>query len=340
MLNTLRKMQLQKLLALGALILLYVFFTFFGREFTSMPTTLAILSRSYFVGFLAIGVTFVIITGGIDLSIGTVMMCSAVIGGLLFSRHDVPLLVCLLVMVLVGTAFGTINALLVTKLRLPPFIATLGVMMVSTGLGSIITNVQTQTFPLPLGDNPNAWFARVFIRNGDIPMGVLFLAGYLIITLIILKKTKLGRYTYAIGSNEEAVRLSGVHASNWKMIPYIISGFSAGLASIFFAAAYFVMTPGTGQGFELDAIAATVIGGTSLSGGIGSVTGTIIGVFIMSVLAVGLVSMGFAAPYQVFLAGVVVIGAVYLDIQRTAKANQVKKKRKKRQPQNKGGNLK
>ncbi|MCL2202136.1 MAG: ABC transporter permease [Oscillospiraceae bacterium] len=327
MIDTLKKIQLQKLLALGALILLYAFFAIFGRDFVSMPSTLAILSRSYFVGFLAIGVTFVIITGGIDLSIGTVMMCAAVIGGLLFSRLGVPLWLCLVIMILIGTTFGTLNGLLVTKLKLPPFIATLGMMMVSTGLGSIITNVQTQTFPLPLGDGPNAWFARVFIRSGDIPMGVFFLAGYLIITLIVLKKTKLGRYTYAIGSNEEAVRLSGVHASNWKMIPYIISGFSAGLASIFFAAAYFVMTPGTGQGFELDAIAAVVIGGTSLSGGVGSVTGTVIGVFIMSVLAVGLVSLGLAPPWQVFLAGVVVIGAVFLDIQRTSRANQVKKEK-------------
>ena len=326
MIDFVKKVQLQKLMALGALILLYVFFTIFGRGFNSMPMTLAILSRSYFVGFLAIGVTFVIITGGIDLSIGTVMMCAAVIGGLLF-RLGVPLWLCLVIMILIGTTFGTVNALLVTKLKLPPFIATLGMMMVSAGLGSIITNVQAQTFPSPMGGGENAWFARVFIRSGDLPTGVFFLAAYLLITLIILKKTKLGRYTYAIGSNEEAVRLSGVHASNWKMLPYIISGFSAGLASIFFAAAYFVITPGIGQGFELDAIAATVIGGTSLSGGVGSVTGTIIGVFIMSVLAVGLVSMDLPTPYQVFLAGVVVIGAVFLDIQRTNKANQVKKEK-------------
>jgi len=326
MVDFVKRVQLQKLMALGALILLYVFFSIFGRGFNSMPMTLAILSRSYFVGFLAIGVTFVIITGGIDLSIGTVMMCSAVIGGFLF-RNGVPLWLCLLIMILIGTTFGVVNALLVTKLKLPPFIATLGMMMVSAGLGSIVTNVQAQTFPSPMGGGENAWFARVFIRDGDLPTGVFFLAGYLIITLIILKKTKLGRYTYAIGSNEEAVRLSGVNASNWKMLPYIISGFSAGLASIFFAAAYFVITPGIGQGFELDAIAATVIGGTSLAGGVGSVTGTIIGVFIMSVLAVGLVSMNLPTPYQVFLAGVVVIGAVFMDIQRTNKANQVKKEK-------------
>jgi ribose transport system permease protein len=317
-------MQLQKLMALASLVILYLFFSYFGRNFVTVPTTLNILAQSYFVGFLAIGVTFVIITGGIDLSIGTVMICSALVGGELFRRHDVPLWICLGVMVLVGTAFGFVNGFLVTKLRLPPFIATLGIMMVSMGLGSIITNVQSRSFPTIL--EPDAWFARLFLRSeGNFPMGALFLGGYLIISHIVLKKTKLGRYVYAIGSNEEAVRLSGVNASRWKWAAHTISGFSAGIASIFFAAAYTVMVPGGGQGFELSAIAAAVIGGTSLSGGVGSVTGTIIGVFIMSTLTNGLVSMGLPAPYQVFFTGVVVIGAVFLDIQRTTKANQVKK---------------
>ena len=321
--DIIRKMQLQKLLALGALILLYLFFAWQGRAFVSVPTTLAILSRSYFVGFLAIGVTFVIITGGIDLSIGTVMMCSALVGGLLFSEYNFPLWLCLIIMILVGTTFGILNGLLVTKLKLPPFIATLGMMLVSMGLGSILTNVRAQNFPTLLGDH--AWFVRMFLRTeGNIPTGAFFLAGYLIITFIILKKTKLGRYTYAIGSNEEAVRLSGVNVNRWKMSAYIISGLSAGIASIFFGAAYTVMTPGTGQGFELDAIAAAVIGGTSLSGGVGSVTGTIIGVFIMSTLSAGLVSIGLRAPYQVFFTGIVVIGAVWLDIQRTNRANRVR----------------
>jgi len=324
MLDIIRKMQLQKLLALGALILLYLFFAWQGRAFVSISTTLAILSRSYFVGFLAIGVTFVIITGGIDLSIGTVMICSALVGGLLFTEHNFPLWLCLIIMIFVGAAFGVLNGLLVTKLKLPPFIATLGMMMVSMGLGSILTNVRAQTFPGFFGDN--AWFVRTFLRTeGNIPTGAFFLAGYLVITFIILQKTKLGRYTYAIGSNEEAVRLSGVNVNRWKMYSYIISGFSAGIASIFFAATYAVVMPGTGQGFELDAIAAAVIGGTSLAGGVGSVTGTVIGIFIMSTLAVGLVSIGLRAPYQVFFTGIVVIGAVWLDIQRTKRANRVRK---------------
>ena len=319
----LKKIQPEKLLAFGALIILYVFFAFMGRGFVSVPTTLNILSSSYFVGFLAIGVTFVIITGGIDLSIGTVMMFSALMGGYFYRQVGIPLWICLILVVLMGTTFGLFNGLMVTKLKLPPFISTLGTMMVAAGLGSILTNTRAQTYPTFL--EADAWFGRVFLRIGNFPTAAVWLLGFFILASIVLKKTKLGRYTYAIGSNEEAVRLSGIKASNWKCMVYVISGFCAGIAGIFWAAAYTTVTPGQGQGDELQAIAAVVIGGTSLSGGVGSLTGTIIGVFIMSVLRMGLMSMGLPAPFQVFFTGLVVIGAVLLDIQRTKRSNQVKK---------------
>ena len=321
----LKKIQLEKLLAFGALIILCVFFTFTGRGFASWPTVLNILASSYFIGFLAIGVTFVIITGGIDLSIGTVMMCSALIGGFLYQNGEgLPLWICLIIIVLIGTTFGAFNGLMVTKLGLPPFISTLGTMMVSAGVGSIVTNVQAQRFPSPIG---GGWFGRVFLRIENFPTGAVWLFAFFILAIIVLNKTKLGRYTFAIGSNEEAVRLSGVKASNWKCIAYIISGFCAGLGGIFHAAAFTTITPGTGQGVELQAIAAVVIGGTSLAGGVGSLTGTLIGVFIMSVLRIGLTQMGLPAPIQVFFTGIVVIGAVLLDIQRTKRSNQVKRER-------------
>ena len=323
MADRLKNFQFTKLLALGALVILYIIFAIFGRNFVSIPTTLNILSASYFVGFLAIGVTFVIITGGIDLSIGAVMIAAALVGGELFRVHELPLWVALIAMVGTGTLFGLANGLMVTRLKLPPFIATLGTMMVALGLGSIITNSTTRRFPTIL--DPEAWFGRVFLRTGNFPTGALFLLGFFIIAFILLNKTKFGRYVFAIGSNEEAVRLSGVNAANWKCLAFVFCGFSAGVASIFFAAAYLTIVPNTGNGFELEAIAAVVIGGTSLAGGVGSLTGTIIGVFIMSTLRVGLVSMGLPAPYQVFFSGLVVIGAVLLDIQRTKKANQVKK---------------
>jgi len=325
--NSLGKIQMDKFYALaaliGALILLIIFFSIFGRGFNSLATVLNIFASSYFIGFLAIGVTFVIITGGIDLSIGTVMMSSALIGGLLYDNgNGLPLLLCLIIMVVIGAVFGLFNGLMVTKLDLPPFIATLGTMMVAAGFGSIVTNVQAQRFPSPIGDS---WFITTFFRVGNFPVGAIWLFAFFIIALIVLNKTKLGRYTYAIGSNEEAVRLSGVKASNWKCIAYVISGLCAGMGAIFHAAAFTTITPGTGQGVELQAIAAVVIGGTSLKGGTGSLTGTLIGVFFMSVLRIGLTQMGFAAAIQVFFTGIVVIGAVLLDIQRTKRANQVKK---------------
>jgi ribose transport system permease protein len=323
--DLIKRFQLQKLLAMGALVILYVFFAFFGNNFMTVPTTLNILGASYFVGFLAIGVTFVIITGGIDLSIGTVMMTSSLIAGVLHNNHGVPLWICLIVMVLAGTLFGLFNGILVTRLKLPPFIATLGTMMISMGLGSIITNITTQRFP-GLISPEGGWFTRLFIRTeANFPSGAVFLLVFFIIMTIVLKRTKIGRYIYAIGSNEEAVRLSGIKAHNWKGVAYIISGFCAGVAAVFYSAMYLTIVPGTGNGFELQAIAAVVIGGTSLAGGVGSVSGTIIGVFIMSVLSQGLVSVRLPQPYQVFFTGVVVIGAVLLDTYRNKKANEVKK---------------
>jgi ribose transport system permease protein len=322
--NFLKKIQLQRLLAFGALIILYVFFAFMGTNFVSMPTTLNILASSYFVGFLAIGVTFVIITGGIDLSIGTVMMCSALVGGELYIVHGLPLWISLIGVVCFGTICGLCNGLLITRMKLPPFIATLGMMMITMGLGSIITGVQSRTYPTIY--DTDWWFRPLFIRTeGNFPSGAVHLVIYFAIAIILLNRTKLGRYIYAVGSNEEAVRLSGVKSENWKCMAYVISGFSAGIGAIFYAASYTTMIPGTGNGIELQAIAAVVIGGTSLAGGIGSLTGTVIGVFIMSTLSNGLSSMSLPAPYQTFFTGVVVIGAVLLDIYRTKKANEVKK---------------
>jgi len=320
----------QRLLAFAALIVIYVFFAIFGNNFASASTMLNILSSSYYVGFLAIGVTFVIITGGIDLSIGAVLMCSALIGALAYRDWGWPLWIALLLVVGVGTVFGLINGLLVTRLKLPPFIATLGTMMVSLGFGSIITNTTSKNYPtINEADN---WFGRVFLKTDvtlfgksfDFPTAAVWLLVFFVIMLFVLNKTKIGRYIFAIGSNEEAVRLSGVKSANWKCIAYVISGFSAGLGAIFYAATYSRVIPNTGNGFELTAIAAVVIGGTSLSGGVGSLTGTIIGVFIMSILKNGLVSISLPAPYQTFFTGLVVIGAVMLDIYRNKKANKVK----------------
>lgn len=324
-----KKFDMQKLLAPAALVILYVFFSFVGNNFFTLDTAKNILESSYYIGLMAFGVTFIIITGGIDLSLGTVMMCSALLGAYSFKVLGLPLIVSVIVTVLVGVVFGVLNGLMIAKLKLPPFIATLGTQYVSMGLGSIITSVQSQTWPTAT-DPVGGWFKKVFIRSElfgikGFPVGAFWLIAFFVIAAIILHKTKFGRYTYAIGSNEEAARLSGINVDNWKIAVYTLSGFFIGMSGLLYAAAYTTITPGTGNGQEMNGITAVVIGGTSMSGGSGTMVGTLIGVFIMSVLKTGLSACGLQAPWQTFFTGVVVIGAVLLDIQRTKAANKVKK---------------
>ncbi|MDT4761108.1 ABC transporter permease [Sphaerochaeta sp. PS] len=317
---------MQKLLAPLALIIIYAFFSIFGRNFLSFTTLVNILDSSYYIGFIAIGVTFVIITGGIDLSCGTVMMAAAIIGGTAYKTWLWPMWLSLLLILFVGTAFGFLNGILISRLKLPPFIATLGTQMISLGIGSIVSNVRSATFPAR--GAPDSWFKSIFkfitVDNSSIPTGaiVLFITAFL--AYILLNKTKMGRYIFAIGSNKDAARLSGVDVQKWEMMAYVVGGFTAGIGGIAFAAVYTTVMPAQGAGFELYAIAGAVIGGTSLSGGAGSIFGTMIGVYIMSVLRSGLPSMDLQAQYQTFFTGIVVIGAVLLDIYRNKKASEVK----------------
>ena len=323
-----KKLDMQKLLAPAALVILYIVFSIFGNNFLSLDMVKNILESSYYIGFMAFGVTFIIITGGIDLSLGTVMMCAALLGGYFF-KLGLPLIVAVLLTILVGVVFGFVNGNLIARLHLPPFIATLGTQMMAAGLGSIVTKVQSQTWPTATAEI-GGWFKKVFIRAEvfgikGFPVGAFWLVGFFIIATLILHKTKFGRYAFAIGSNEEATRLSGIKVDNWKVAVYTLSGFFIGMSALFYAAAYTTITPGTGAGQEMNGITGVIIGGTSMAGGSGSMVGTLIGVFIMSVLKNGLSSCGLQAPWQTFLTGVVVIGAVLLDIARTNAANRVKK---------------
>ncbi|HUW40868.1 MAG TPA: ABC transporter permease [Rectinemataceae bacterium] len=316
---------LKYVLAPAALLILYVFFGIFGRDYFSYPTLVNIVDAAFYIGFISMGVTFVIISGGIDLSVGTVMMASTLIGGVAL-KHGLPMVPSLLLIIVVGTAFGFFNGIFVSRLKMPPFIVTLGTMMISMGVGSIVSNVQSATFPIR--GQPGGWFKDMFLYlspvGGMIPTGALLLLVVGVICHLILSNTKLGRYTYAIGSNIEAARLSGVDVKKWQMLVYVIAGATAGIGGISYAAIYTTVLPAQGQGFELYAIAAAVIGGTSLSGGIGTIWGTVIGVFIMSVLATGLPALNLQAHWQTFFTGVIVIGAVLLDMYRNKKASEVR----------------
>jgi ribose transport system permease protein len=322
----LKEKGLKWLLAPAALIILYIFFGIFGRNFFSFASLVNIIDAAYYIGFIAIGVTFVIIGGGIDLSVGAVMMAAAIIGGTAYTTWGWPMWASLVLVIAVGVAFGYFNGILVTRLNMPPFIVTLGTMMISMGAGSIVSNVQSATFPTRT--DPDGWFKSIFKLIGPegttVPTGAFVLIGVVVISHIILNNTKMGRYVYAMGSNKEAARLSGVNVKKWEMLTYVIAGTYAGIGGISYAALYTTVLPSQGQGFELLAIAGAVIGGTSLSGGIGTVFGTLIGVLIMSVLSVGLPAMDLQSHYQTFFTGVVVIGAVLLDLYRSRKAAEVK----------------
>ena len=321
------KIDMQKVLAPAALVILYILFAILGNNFFTWDTAENILQSAYYIGFMAFGVTFIIITGGIDLSLGTVMMCSALIGAYSFNAWGLPLGVGVLITLAIAMIFGLLNGIMIAKLGLPPFIATLGSQMVSMGIGSIITKVQAQTWPAASAEI-GGWFKKALVRTkvfDAIPIGAIWLAVFFVIACLILHKSKFGRYLYAIGSNEEAARLSGINTANWKIGAYCLSGFFVGMAALFYAAVYSTITPGTGAGQEMHGITGVVVGGTSMAGGSGTMVGTLIGVFIMSVLKNGLPACGLQAPWQNFFTGIVVIGAVLLDIQRTKAAAKVKK---------------
>lgn len=307
----------QQGIAFIVLLILYGFFYARSTAFRSGNTMASIFDSSYYAGFLAIGVTFTIATGGFDMSIGAVMNTSALIGGYFAQKAGLPLPVALLITVVIGTVFGAINGTLITKAKINPFVTTLATQMLAVGLGSIVTKVQTVNYPLR--NSPEGWYKSIFKLESGFPIGIFVLGVVAIAMGIILKKTKFGRYLLALGSNEEAARLSGIDTDKYKFMAYTLCGLFAGLAGIAYAATYTTIMPGEGVGFELDAIAAAVIGGSSLKGGVAGIGGTIIGLFIMTILRVGLPFIGLQAHYQTFITGGVLLVAVYLDVIRNRK---------------------
>jgi len=308
----------RRFLAFGALIVLIVVFSLASENFLTFNNVVGILLATAVNGVLALGVTFVIITGGIDLSIGTVMTFSGVMAALLTINWGLPVGVGIVGGVLMGGLAGLINGTVISRMKVPPFIATLGMMYIAKGLALVLSELR----PIYFNDAPafrsialGSLIGKVF-PEFEIPNAVLILFGAAIVAAFLLNRTVLGRYTFALGSNEEATRLSGVNVKFWKTLVYTVGGLFAGLGGVLMAARLNSAQPALGQGYELDAIAAVVIGGTSLSGGEGTIMGTIIGAFVMSVLTNGLRILSVPQEWQIVVTGAILIGAVYLDIIR------------------------
>lgn len=304
------KRQLQQSLAFGALIILFGFFSFASPNFLTWSNISGILLSTAVIGILALGTTFVIITAGIDLSIGTGMTLSAVMTGLLIVNFGVPVWLGIIGGVATGALIGFINGFNVAILGLPPFIATLAMMMVAQGLSLIISGVRPIYF-----SNTAPEFKQLAIGTliPGLPNAVLVTAVLALIAAFFLGKTILGRYTFAIGSNEEAVRLSGINTRRWKIMIYSFAGIFTGFAGVIIAARLDSAQPQIGVGYELQAIAAVIIGGTSLMGGRGSILGTVIGALIMSVVINGLRIMSIQTEWQNVVVGIVILLAVYAD---------------------------
>ena len=308
----------QTLLAFASLLALMVFFTLASPNFLQTDNLVAILQATAVNGVLAIACTFVIITSGIDLSVGTLMTFSAVMAGVFCTYWGLPIWWGIFAAIASGAASGWLSGVLIAKLKVPPFIATLGMMMLLKGLSLVISGTKpiyfndTPEFPMISQESLIGWLLPAL----PIPNAVLILFVVAVLASLVLNKTVLGRYTFALGSNEEAVRLSGVNVDFWKIIVYTVSGAICGIAGLLIASRLNSAQPALGQGYELDAIAAVVIGGTSLSGGTGTILGTIIGAFIMSVLTNGLRILSVAQEWQTVITGIIIILAVYIDILR------------------------
>lgn len=303
---------LDKFITFAAVIVLFIFFSIVAKNFFTARSVLSLLLQTSAVTIMGIGVTFTIITGGIDLSIGSVIALSGTVA-VMAAIAGVPIWLSMIIGLLVGVVCGFLNGLMITRLKLPPFIATLGMMMVARGVALTITNANAWPAPEGFGKLGNGTILGTGPQFPGISYPVLLMIAVAIIFSFILTKTRIGRYIYAVGSNEEAARLSGIKVDRVKIVAYIVSGLLAGLVGIILASRMVTSQPNSASGYELNAIAAAVIGGTSLMGGVGTVAGTVIGSFIIGILTVGLTMQGANYFLQQIVIGLVVIGAVTID---------------------------
>jgi len=290
-----------------ALAVIFIGLSVISPVFLSVDNILNVLRQTSINGLLAIGVTFVILTKGIDLSVGSIVAFSGVIAASVAQTDTYPLAVVILIGLLSGIFLGLINGFVVARWKVAPFIVTLGMMSVARGLTFVYSNGR----PIP---GLSEQFQ--FIGNGailGIPVPVIILILVFICCSIVLNKTKIGRYVYAVGGNEESAVISGVNVKRVKVFVYTISGLLAGLAGVILTSRVTSGLPQAGQSYELDAIAAVVIGGTSLAGGKGRLWGTLVGALFMGVLNNGLDLLNVSSYYQLIIKGLIIVIAVMAD---------------------------
>lgn len=304
------KSSLQQLFAFAALIIVYVVFLFVAPNFSNPNVLPGILTQTAYIGVMALGATFVIATSGIDLSVGTGMTLCAVSAGIFIadSHMHLPLGVGLILTLVVGAIIGFVNGFNIAVLGIPPFIATLAMMMVARGIALIFSNAAS----IKISNTGYFNLANGQIIPGLSNAAIIFIL-LTIVAAVLLTKTLIGRYALAIGSNEEATRLSGINVKLWLVIVYMVAGVFTAIGAILYSARFGFVQPAEGLGLELQAIAAVVIGGTSLAGGRANIIGTMIGALLMNTLTTGLQMMGILQQWQIVVVGIVVLLAVFAD---------------------------
>ncbi|MDD6233449.1 ABC transporter permease [Frisingicoccus sp.] len=320
------------------LIVLLIFFSITANNFLSVNTLLLIGKHVALYGIIAIGMTYVIITGGIDLSVGAVVGLAGMVAGGLLQKgltlqfagvtiyFSVPLVV--LITIIVGALIGVINGIIITRFNVAPFIATLGTMYICRGFANLHSNGATYSDLKGyegLGNQGWTFFGSTVF---GIPVGLIILAIMAVIFSFILKKTVFGWHVFSIGGNEKAAKLSGVKVDKVKILVYMISGICAAVVGIIACSQLAAAHPATGESWEMNAIAAAVLGGTSMAGGIGTIGGTIVGAFVIGVINDGMVMCGVSEFWQMVIKGLVIIVAVVIDqFQRNMEAKMALKAR-------------
>ena len=310
----------RELMVIGIIAAMVIVFSLLSPTFRTYPTLVSVLDSVYYVALMAIGVTFPLITGGVDLSMGTGLVCYALVGGYMIVHKGMPVVAGILIAILLGVIIGLINGVLVAVMDLPPFLATLCTCMITRGLGPALCGGFGVSWPSSM--NAAGWFRKIFRFTADgkvIPIGIVLIVALVIVMSFVLNHTKVGRYTIAIGSNKEATRLAGVNVKFFHVMAYVICGLFAGMAGVAYAATYATIYPGAGAGFEMDAIGGAIVGGVSASGGSGTIFGAFLGVIVISLMKIGLPFIGLQANWQQIFTGLVLLAAVLVDVLKKKK---------------------
>ncbi len=291
-----------------ALVFMILIFTIIDKSYFTAGNMVDIVKQATINGILAIGITFAIISGGIDLSIGCTFAIVIVAVGK-FSVDGYFPAASIAFGAIIGGILGSINGLLITKMHLQPFIATLGTMSIYRGFAYVVTG------GWPVLGIPESYRRALGARIiGDIPVSIIVLAVIALVTHILLQKTRFGNYLFAVGGNEEAAKLSGVNVDLTKIIAYVMCGVCAAFAGMIMLANLGTGEPASGQGYELDAIAASAIGGTRMAGGRGSIVGTMLGALLLAALKIGLIITGVSTFWQFIVTGIIIIIAAYFEV--------------------------